>query len=197
MRKELKNLNRISEPSLEFEDKLWQRLEAELPQKTKQAFNKLALAGTLASLVIMLGSTSAYAYVSPQVTPDSQLYRVKTGIEQVQERFYRSPFARARFHNKMAERRFQEMRFAKSDEAIKRLDERMQKMLEANKQELLKEINDPAKKEQIIEKLNKLKKMHEQHRQEMLQSIQSGGDTSQIREKHHEEMMQFWQQAAK
>lgn len=64
-----------------------------------------AKAFTVGLIVVFTGTTSAYAYTSPQVTDGTILYPVKRAIERVEEKTKTTPEAKAAFYLKQIDRR--------------------------------------------------------------------------------------------
>jgi len=69
---------------------------------------RFASAGLLAIILMTTMGTGVYAYESPDVVDGHIFYPIKAGIENMEERFARSPEARAAFHAKMMSRRLSE-----------------------------------------------------------------------------------------
>ncbi len=176
MNKEMKNLRSVATPSSEFKERLWQRLDAEMPVVKIRSKKRMAVAGTLASIAMLLSGSGAYAYSSPNVTPESPLYGVKTGIEDVQERFKKSPEARAKFHKAMAQRRGHELDRAKSPEAQAELRIRLAELLDMTQEELKEASQDPEFRAQISDQVKALREAHhietfEKRRADMLERL--------------------------
>lgn len=172
MKKDLKQLYKTSKPSKQFEKKLWMRLDAELPRplirhKIKRLMNVPAIA---TAAVLLLGGTGSYAYASPNVVPDSPLYGVKAGIENVEEGLKFSPEAKAKFHARMAERRGKEMEHAPL-ERHPELREAIMDELGLSEEELESAHENEELREAIKERLDAFREEHadeiEAHMEEM------------------------------
>ncbi|MBI5729001.1 MAG: hypothetical protein HY983_02040 [Candidatus Magasanikbacteria bacterium] len=91
-------------------------------------------------IVVLTGTTGAYAYTSPEVTEGTILYPVKRAIEQVEEKIKTTPEAKAAFYLKQITRR----------EAEKNILKRRQKRVEKVEAEIEKNEGSLAAVEQKI-----------------------------------------------
>ncbi|MCH8049450.1 hypothetical protein IH979_01930 [Patescibacteria group bacterium] len=108
---QLEKLQRESAPAKDFKQALKAELDYEFnklyPSAVPNWRRALAMPVALGIVLVTMGM-GTYAYASPEVTEDHALYRVKRGIERIEQEFKRSPEARAKFHARMMERRIAE-----------------------------------------------------------------------------------------
>lgn len=148
-------------PSSEFEQRLWQRLDAEFVSAipTRKSRRSLRYAVSIvAVVVIFFGGTGAYAYASPSVAPDSTLYPVRKGIESVEAVLHRSPEGKAAFHARMAERRAAELeRFPDFETQLR---ENIQDRVERGDIELDRLHHKPEVRERYHKRFETLREAH-------------------------------------
>lgn len=113
--RQLKRFRREASPSRAFKAQLASRLMAAYDEthgraKAPARMFRFAMAGAIALVLFCTSGVGVYAYESPAVSDGHPLYGVKTGIENVESAFARTPEARARFHMKMMRRRMAEYR---------------------------------------------------------------------------------------
>lgn len=109
--KQLKKMRKASKPETTFKKELWSELNVAFDKEypaMRISWTRLVAVPMAALVLFVTMGTGVYAYSSPEVNEQSALYPVKRGIESVEERFRRSPKARALFHARMAERRIAE-----------------------------------------------------------------------------------------
>ncbi len=113
LKRQLKKLGRRAGASKAYQTQLWSKLSdafddehADLPACSHRF--RFATAGLLAVVLMTTMGTGVYAYESPDVVEGHVLHPFKAGIENMEERFARSPEARAAFHAKMMSRRLSE-----------------------------------------------------------------------------------------
>ncbi len=184
-KKQFNEIKATSSPSDAFSKRLWERLDAEVPQAfSRKKYRRMSIsAGVAAILMALSGTTGAYAYQSPSVTPDSPLYNVRQAVENVEERFQRTPEKRAEFHARMAERRGNEFEQTKDPDKKKMIRHRMIERLELSDEELAEIRENPEGKEIIREKLDALRAEHEEKIREHLQAAFDEAETDEERER--------------
>lgn len=100
-------------PSKVFKAGLWRDLSrAWNAQYGRPSWLQIGLLHKGAALAVvallLIGSTGAYAYVSPEVTEGTMLYPLKQAVESVEEAAKITPEARAKFYLKQIKRRERE-----------------------------------------------------------------------------------------
>ncbi len=110
-RQQLKAVKKAGKPSRAFRRVLWVELRQEFSKEypgLRISWRRVVLIPLSVFVVVMMAGTGSYAYASPSVTQQHALYPVKTGIETIEEKFYRSPENEVQFHMRMMERRLNE-----------------------------------------------------------------------------------------
>jgi hypothetical protein len=117
---------------------------------------RFASAGLLAIVLMTTMGTGVYAYESPDVVDGHVFYPIKSGIEQMQKSFARSPEARAEFHANMMNRRLNEgeHHFPKRPEKIENFLEKAAVQLELSVEEIENAMSDDEKRADLIEQLS-------------------------------------------
>jgi hypothetical protein len=113
LKRPLKQLAGMIQPSSEFRVELWSRLsvihDGLYPIGRSGAHRFRFGAVALASLVLLFGlGTGVYAYESPEVVSGHPLFFLKESVETVEGSLARSPEARIAFHARMMARRLDE-----------------------------------------------------------------------------------------
>lgn len=147
--KMLNKLVQEAKPAKEFQKRLEMQLEERFAKKSHEnnfwnsLFRfKLRFAGALA--VIILTSTTIYAYNSDSVVRGDLLYPLKNATERVEGFFARTPERRTLYYEKMAKRREAEIRNMKKEDLHYRetVTER-ERLLKLSRQKDVKEnLND-------------------------------------------------------
>lgn len=127
----LRRLRRATAPRREFRAGLWKRLERETLRVPRHAFRpawmRLAPVALASFVLLASGGTGAYAYASPEVTPEHPLYPVRRGIERAEETVAFSPDAKAaarmrRMAHRLAEAERLAARDGKVDAVLAEMD---------------------------------------------------------------------------
>lgn len=118
-------------------------------------WQRYALAGILAALVLAGTATGAYAYVSPQVTEGTPLYPLKKGIERVEERLQNTPDRKAKFYLKKLERREREVQILTRKD---KLADKTKAEIDTTAQQLEKYVTGNAKQLKSVRLQEKIKK---------------------------------------
>ncbi|MEK7680814.1 MAG: DUF5667 domain-containing protein [Patescibacteria group bacterium] len=169
-------------PDRVFKVALWKQLNSAWNQKyTAPVWFRMVWfqrAVAVAVVVLLLaGSTGAYAYSSDEVTEGTALYPVKTVLENLEEKVKVNPEAKARFYLKQLKRREKEKsimarkgfkiekverfiertedRLEKTDQVIEKINSRDVKLREEIKARL--KIRFERRKEKLGEKIERLR----------------------------------------
>mgnify|MGYP007077478618 CR=1 FL=1 len=157
------NLRKEAVPSKEFERVLWSRLDAELESvhlHKRAWYQRFAMPVAALVIVGVLGGSGTYAYASPSVTPDTTLYPVKTSIEWIEEKFYRSPERLAGFHHRMAERREAELDRISRPEVEEVLRARMRHRIQLSEQQIEYIQDHPEARERLQDRARRFRARH-------------------------------------
>lgn len=162
--KQFKDMRESSGPSSEFSERLWERLDAQLPagiiHKSKKRRRMQIGAGIASLLMLLSGGTGTFAYGAETVTPEHPLYGVRAGIEKVEERLKTNPEARAAFHEKMAQRRAMEFDRTDRPDHKELLRQRMIEHLDLSEEEIEGLKDNPEARAAIKERLDALRDTH-------------------------------------
>jgi len=147
-------------PRPEFRSALRAKLsaayEARYPSAASSPLLKFAAAGVCVVVLFFGMGTGVYAYESPEVTPDHPLYFMKSGMEQMEGRFAKTPEARAKFHAKMMDRRLKEAErfFQKNRKVGGVLLQSAADELGMTTDELKGELRDPQTRREVLQELS-------------------------------------------
>lgn len=116
-------------------------------------------AALAAVVLLLIGSTGAYAYVSPEVTEGTMLYPLKQAVESVEEVTKITPEAKAKFYLKQIKRReLEKEKLTKNAKLRAEVKNRLEIRLEKRKKQLEEKI------ERQTEKLEKFKELRKKGR---------------------------------
>lgn len=182
----MKKLRKATRPSKAYKKELWVELNVAWSHEypgIRVSWARVAAVPVAALVIFVTMGTGVYAYSSPQVTEASSLYPVKQGIEQLQEKFHRSPESRSEFHAKMVERRIAEGEVM-LERGVITPDQliRIAQELDLTVEDFIEAKNDPDAREEIHNKV--VEKMQTQNeRYEHL--IHRGTQLIEWRHEHH------------
>jgi len=161
LKRQLKKFAGRTRAPKDFRSQLWSKLSdamdeefAEVPLCSHRF--RFASAGLLAIVLMTTMGTGVYAYESPEVVEGHVLHPVKSGIENVQQVFARSPEARARFHSEMMSRRLGEgeHHLLGKPEHVETVLEKAATHLELSVSELEGALSDENVRAELIEQLS-------------------------------------------
>ena len=145
LKRKLREIGREGDPDRAFVRALELRLRQEIGHPVWWVkWSKFAAAGGTA-LVLITSATGVYAYTSDDVLPDTPLYPVRLGIEQVEQTVAVTPAAQAAVVQKIQARRIKERQIM--DARTKIRDERQQlqdqrQQIQDQRQQIRQERND-------------------------------------------------------
>lgn len=143
-------------------------------------------AGAIATglVVVLTGTTGAYAYTSPQVTDGTLLYPVKRAIEKVEEKTKTTPEAKAAFYLKQIDRREAEKAvLAGQQKRVKRVEVEIEKNEESLSivEREISTSTSPGIKARVEEQLKKRKERLERRgwvlQKQKQEAVKSGQET--------------------
>jgi len=136
-------ISRRATPDADFVARLASRFT---PRRAMNFAMRMSAATT--ALVLSLGlGTSAYAYTSDDVTPDSPLYAVRTTLEDVEEAVARTPARKQAVQLKLIQRRLHEIQVI--EERAPRLKEKVETKLLERVEGALKEDLRPSQRQRL------------------------------------------------
>jgi len=142
-------------PSKVFKAGLWRNLNSAWnSQYGRPSWFQLGLLHKGAAVAVMaaflIGSTGAYAYVSPEVTEGTMFYPLKQAVESAEEATKITPEAKAKFYLKQIKRRESEkarlvrknpveIRIKKTEQSIERLQIRLERQKQRVEERITKQ----------------------------------------------------------
>ena len=156
LKKQLKELKKSASPSRKFSSALWTKLsdsydEFYQPAPVRSPFFRFAAVGLTVMILFVTTGAGVYAYESPEVVEGHPLHFMKSGLENVEEQFARSPEQRVRFHTKMMERRIREAEHHQQNKQTLRLiAPKIADELGMTQMELREEVLNPETRDALL-----------------------------------------------
>jgi len=159
-------------PCKAFKDDLWRDLNNawgaryNCSARYQPAGLLYKFAAFAAVVLLLIGGTGAYAYVSPEVTVGTALYPIKQAVESAEEATKITPEAKAKFYLKQIKRREAEktrlssrntIRLKeKTEQSIERAEKRLEKAREIIEKKRTKQLKK-LKEKKVDKQVNNLK----------------------------------------
>ncbi|MEO5927425.1 MAG: DUF5667 domain-containing protein [Patescibacteria group bacterium] len=106
--RKLGRIAKTASPDRTFVRGLELKLKARMPHRASRSLLWKSAVGSLTGITLLLSGTGVYAYTSDDVTSDSALYPVRTGIEQVEQSIAVFPNVKAAVALHLLKRRIKE-----------------------------------------------------------------------------------------